>query len=83
MPRIPLRSDRELGPLGRLMARLSRRWYGQVPEPLRAMAHHRRLLWTYAVHEWMAERATKRLPPPRRHRRRGRTSPARAAPLSR
>ena len=62
MPRIPLRSDRELGPLGRLMARLSRRWYGQVPEPLRAMAHHRRLLWTYGAHEWMAERATKRLP---------------------
>jgi len=62
MPRIPLRSDREFGPLTRVLARISRRWYGQVPEPLRAMAHHPRLLWTNGVHELMAERAAKRLP---------------------
>ena len=61
MPRIPLRSDRELGPLTRVLARISRRWYGQVPEPLRAIAHPR-LLWTNGVHELMAERAAKRLP---------------------
>ena len=62
MPRVPLRSDRELGPLTRVLARMSRRWYGQVPEPLRALAHHPRLLWTNGIHELMAERAAKRLP---------------------
>jgi len=40
----------------------TRRRYGQVPEPLAATAHHRKLTVTWAVHETMTDWASRSLP---------------------
>jgi alkylhydroperoxidase family enzyme len=50
------------GPLTRVMYRVAKRRYGQVPEPFAVAAHHRKLLLAGAVHEAMIERASKTLP---------------------
>ena len=50
------------GMLTRTMYRIAKRRYGQVPEPLAVIAHHRRLLVASAIHETMVQRASKTLP---------------------
>jgi AhpD family alkylhydroperoxidase len=63
MPRIPLLDDRRAGWLTRRLAfPAARRRYREVPQPLRALAHHPGLMWAAAVHELGVERAARRLP---------------------
>ena len=50
------------GLLNRTMYRVTRRRYGQVPEPLAVTAHHRKLTVTWAVHETMTDWASSSLP---------------------
>jgi alkylhydroperoxidase family enzyme len=50
------------GLLTRAMYRVAKRRYGQVPEPLAVVAHHRKLMITSAVHESLADWASKTLP---------------------
>jgi AhpD family alkylhydroperoxidase len=50
------------GLLTRAMYRVAKRRYGQVPEPLAVVAHHRKLLVTSAVHESLTDWASKTLP---------------------
>ena len=64
MPRIPLLTGRQVGWFTRtLVFRTARRRYGDVPEPLRAAAHHPGLMWAGTVHELAVERAVGRLDP--------------------
>ena len=63
MPRIPLRTDRQVGWATRLAYRYARRAYGADPEPAMAVAHHPRLLWAMGVHEKLVDRAARRLDP--------------------
>lgn len=46
----------------RVMYRIAKRRYGQVPEPFAVAAHHRRLMVAGAVHETMIDRASTTLP---------------------
>ncbi|MDQ3988665.1 MAG: carboxymuconolactone decarboxylase family protein [Actinomycetota bacterium] len=62
MSRIPGVPSRAAGWLVRLSYRLARRRFGAVPEPLTVLAHHRPLLWAYALWELANERAMRRLP---------------------
>jgi AhpD family alkylhydroperoxidase len=50
------------GWLLRAMYWYSKRRYGEVPEPVAVVAHHPRLLITYAVHETMLQSASRKLP---------------------
>ncbi|KAA1250482.1 carboxymuconolactone decarboxylase family protein [Mycobacterium simiae] len=50
------------GLLVRAMYRIAKRRFGQVPEPFAVAAHHRRLLAANAVHETMAQWASRSLP---------------------
>ncbi|MBV8789783.1 MAG: carboxymuconolactone decarboxylase family protein [Mycobacterium sp.] len=50
------------GLLTRAMYRVTKRRYGQVPEPLAVVAHHRKLMVAWAVHESVADWASKTLP---------------------
>jgi AhpD family alkylhydroperoxidase len=50
------------GLLTRTMYRVAKRRYGQVPEPLAVVAHHRRLLLASTIHETMVQGASKTLP---------------------
>jgi len=50
------------GLLTRVMYRIAKRRYGQVPEPFAVAAHHRKLMVAGAVHETMIERASQTLP---------------------
>jgi alkylhydroperoxidase family enzyme len=50
------------GLLTRVMYRVAKRRYGQVPEPFAVAAHHRRLLVAGAIHETMVQRASRTLP---------------------
>jgi AhpD family alkylhydroperoxidase len=50
------------GLLTRVMYRVARRRYGQVPEPFAVAAHHRKLMLAGAIHETMLDRASKTLP---------------------
>jgi alkylhydroperoxidase family enzyme len=50
------------GMLTRVMYRVAKRRYGQVPEPFAVAAHHRKLMVAGAIHETMIERASKTLP---------------------
>jgi AhpD family alkylhydroperoxidase len=50
------------GLLTRVMYRVAKRRYGQVPEPFAVAAHHRKLMVAGAVHETMIDRASKTLP---------------------
>jgi AhpD family alkylhydroperoxidase len=62
MPRIPAKKTSEAGLVLKLMYRFAGRRYGAVPEPMAVAAHHPGLLRTYAVHEMLAERASKKVP---------------------
>lgn len=42
MTRIPAVTEQQAGPLGRLVFRAARRWYGSVPEPFAVEALERR-----------------------------------------
>jgi alkylhydroperoxidase family enzyme len=57
----PLPPNR-VGLLTRVMYRVAKRRFGQVPEPFAVTAHHRRLLVAGAMHETMVERASRTLP---------------------
>jgi AhpD family alkylhydroperoxidase len=46
----------------RAMYRYAKRRFGEVPEPFAVVAHHRRLLVAYAVHETMLQSASHKLP---------------------
>lgn len=50
------------GLLTRAMYRVAKRRYGQVPEPLAVVAHHRKLMVNWAVHESLTDWASKTLP---------------------
>ena len=50
------------GLLTRAIYRVAKRRYGQVPEPLTVAAHHRKLMIAWAVHENVADWASKSLP---------------------
>jgi AhpD family alkylhydroperoxidase len=50
------------GLLARLLYRVAKRRFGQVPEPFSVAAHHPRLLVANAVHEAMLQRASRTLP---------------------
>ncbi|MFJ9785883.1 carboxymuconolactone decarboxylase family protein [Amycolatopsis sp. NPDC101161] len=62
MPRIPAKKTSEVGLVLKLMYRFAGRRYGAVPEPMAVAAHHPALLRTYAVHETLAGRASKKVP---------------------
>ncbi|TXG88954.1 carboxymuconolactone decarboxylase family protein [Rhodococcus rhodnii] len=61
-PRIPALAPAEAGPVGRLLYRVARRRYGEVPEPFSVLARHRRLLVAAGVAEFAAEKASTVLP---------------------
>ena len=48
--------------LTRIMYRIARRRFGEVPEPFAVAAHHPRLLVANAVHETLLESGSKKLP---------------------
>jgi AhpD family alkylhydroperoxidase len=52
----------QAGLLTRVMYRVARRRFGEVPEPFAVAAHHPRLLVANAVHETLLESASKKLP---------------------
>lgn len=49
-------------PLVRLMYRVARRRFGQVPEPFAVIAHHPRLLVANVAHEALLQSASRKLP---------------------
>jgi alkylhydroperoxidase family enzyme len=49
--------------LTRVMYRVAKRRFGEVPEPFAVAAHHPRLLVANAVHETMLQSASRTLPP--------------------
>jgi AhpD family alkylhydroperoxidase len=57
----PLHPQRA-GLLTRMMYRVAKRRYGQVPEPFAVSAQHRKLMIAGAVHETLVDRASKTLP---------------------
>jgi AhpD family alkylhydroperoxidase len=60
--RIEPLAPKRAGLLTRIMYRMAKRRYGQVPEPLAVVAQHRKLMVTWAVHESLADWASKTLP---------------------
>lgn len=50
------------GLLTRVMYRVAKKRFGEVPEPFTVAAHHPRLLAANAVHETMVQRASRKLP---------------------
>src|SRR6478672_1739027 len=48
--------------LTRIMYRVAKRRFGEVPEPFTVAAHHPRLLIANAVHETLLESGSKKLP---------------------
>ena len=60
--RIETLPPKRAGLLTRAMYRVAKRRYGQVPEPLAVVAHHRKLMVNWAVHESLTEWASKTLP---------------------
>ena len=60
--RIEPLSPQRAGLLTRLMYRIAKRRFGEVPEPFTIAAHHRKLLIANAVHETMLERGSTVLP---------------------
>lgn len=55
-------SPKQAGLLTRMMYRIAKRNYGEVPEPFTVVAHHPRLLVANAVHETMLKSGSKKLP---------------------
>ncbi|MBK1786579.1 carboxymuconolactone decarboxylase family protein [Prauserella cavernicola] len=62
MPRISAVPSKNAGILIRLSYFFARKRYGAVPDPMAVAAHHRPVLATYAVHEMLAEKASRTLP---------------------
>ncbi len=62
MGRIPAVPAGEAGVVGRLVYRVARRRFGDVPEPIAVARHHRRLFWAGLVAELAYERASRELP---------------------
>lgn len=60
---VPALPPAEANPLTRLVYRIARRRFGEVPEPLAVAARHTGLLWTNLVHELTLERVTRHAPP--------------------
>ena len=55
-------TPKKAGMLTRVMYRVAKRRFGEVPEPFAVAAHHPRLLVANAVHETLLERGSKKLP---------------------
>jgi len=55
-------APKQAGLLTRVMYRVARRRFGEVPEPFTVAAHHLRLLVADAVHETRRESGSKKLP---------------------
>jgi AhpD family alkylhydroperoxidase len=55
-------APKQAGLLTRVMYRVARRRFGEVPEPFTVAAHHPRLLVANAVHETLLESGSKKLP---------------------
>ena len=53
---------KQAGLLTRVMYRVARRRFGEVPEPFTVAAHHPRLLVANAVHETLLQSGSKKLP---------------------
>jgi len=62
MPRIPVVTPQEAGPLVKIGYRFAKRRFGEVPEPFAVMAHHRKLFTAAARHEMAVQKATKVVP---------------------
>ncbi|MQA11997.1 MAG: carboxymuconolactone decarboxylase family protein [Pseudonocardiaceae bacterium] len=62
MPRIPAVSTNDAGFLLKLMYRYAAKRFGAVPEPMAVAAHHRKLFRAGAIHELLAEKASKTVP---------------------
>ncbi|GAA5069011.1 carboxymuconolactone decarboxylase family protein [Nocardia callitridis] len=60
--RIPGLSPQQAGPFTKLLYRITRRRFGEVPEPFTVLAHHSKLLAASTVHELAAEKASTVLP---------------------
>ncbi|MQY26565.1 carboxymuconolactone decarboxylase family protein [Nocardia aurantia] len=60
--RLPAVPPRAAGWFTRLVYRVTKRSYGEVPEPVTIMAHHPKLLLAYGLHENLAARASRVLP---------------------
>ncbi len=55
-------APKRAGLLTRAMYRIAKRRYGEVPEPLAVVAHHRKMMVAWAAHESLADWASKTLP---------------------
>lgn len=55
-------APKQAGLLTRVMYRVARRRFGEVPEPFTVAAHHPRLLVANAVHELLLQSGSKKLP---------------------
>ncbi len=55
-------TPKQAGLVTRMMYRIAKRRFGEVPEPFTVAAHHPRLLVANAVHETMLQSASKKLP---------------------
>jgi AhpD family alkylhydroperoxidase len=64
MARIPAVAEQDAGPVGRLVYRMARRRFGEVPEPFAVARHHRKLFWAGLVSELAYEKAATVLPAP-------------------
>jgi AhpD family alkylhydroperoxidase len=62
MTRIPAVPAREAGPIGRLLYRLTRRRFGEVPQPLSVGRNHRGVLRAQLLHELVVQRSLQVLP---------------------
>ncbi|MCW0216409.1 MAG: carboxymuconolactone decarboxylase family protein [Pseudonocardia sp.] len=62
MARIPAVPERDAGTFGRLVYRIARRRFGEVPEPFAVLRNHRKLFWAGLVTELMVEKAATGLP---------------------
>ena len=63
MPRIPAVAPKEAGPLIKIAYRMTKKRFGEVPEPFAVLANHRKLFVAAARHEMAVEKATKVMPP--------------------
>ncbi len=61
-PRIEPLPPKRVNRLLRVMYRIAKRRFGEVPEPFTVVAHHPRLLVANVVHETMLQSASRKLP---------------------
>jgi AhpD family alkylhydroperoxidase len=62
MPRIPTVPVHEAGPIGRMIYRIARRRFGDVPEPISVASHHKGVLRASLLHEVTVGHSLKVLP---------------------